>query len=252
MSERPATQAHTLSRDAWRRWEMDSFQPPEPPPSLAAPDPADAPQVALRLQALEQQARQRGREAGYAEGHAEGLAAGKAAGAEEGRQSGHAQGRTEGYEAGYAEGQARAREEADALRTLASTFAGTLSRIEEDLGQGLVGLAIGIAEQVIRDTIAVRPESLLPVVREIVQLHGDSDAALVIHAHPDDHALLQRYLADDASVKRWRLIPDTHVERGGCTAHTALGSIDATLPTRWRRAVAALGHPATLPPQPPC
>jgi len=251
MSDRPATQAHTLSSEAWRRWEMDSFQSPASASASGAPSREDAKQIASRLKALEQQARQRARDQGYAEGHAEGLSAGTATGKEAGYRAGYDQGQTEGYEKGhaqgYAEGQEKARQEAEAITSLASTLAQALDTLEHDLGQGIIALAIGIAEQVVRDTVAARPEALLPLVREIVQLHGDSDAALIIHVHPDDHKLLQTHLSSDGSIKRWRLVPDAQIEQGGCRAHTALGAIDATLATRWRRAVSALGQSPALP-----
>lgn len=252
MSERTtAHQASNLPQDSWRRWQMDSFQTTSPTIE-SSPPPVEPEETATRLRKLEDRAQQRGHEAGYAAGQAEGLAAGTTTGTEAGHQAGYATGHAEGLKAGYAQGLAKAQEEAAALQTLATTFAATLSRIEEDLGQGVIALSIGIAEQIVRDTVAAHPESLLPLVREIVQLHGDNDAVLIIHVHPDNHDLLRKHLTDDASVKRWRLIPDEAIEPGGCSAHTALGAVDATLATRWRRAVTALGHPAVLPPEPSC
>ena len=241
------TQAMPLAQERWRRWEMDTFQaeesiwepPPEPEPTRDLLDTA-------HLQELEKQAQLQGHETGYALGYAEGLDTGTAAGTEEGYKAGYQQGVADGYTAGYSHGQSTAQTEADTLRTLASDFAHHLSTIEQDIGQGLIGLAIGLAEHVLHDTIARHPESLLAVVKDITQQHSDNDMVLMIHAHPDDHALLQTYLSSDSCVKHWRLVPDPQIDRGGCIVNTSLGTIDATLPTRWRRAVTALGFPATL------
>ena len=58
--------------------------------------------------------------------------------------------------------------------------------------------------------------------------------------------LVRQYLDKEPGVGLWRLLPDPEITPGGCIAETALGDIDATLETRWKRVTAALGYPATL------
>ena len=73
------------------------------------------------------------------------------------------------------------------------------------------------------------------------------EASLKLRVHPQDAAMLEQALAGDSDTPRYRLIPDERITRGGCMAETALGSIDATLETRWKRAIAALGQEAPAP-----
>jgi flagellar assembly protein FliH len=43
-------------------------------------------------------------------------------------------------------------------------------------------------------------------------------------------------------MPRYRLLADARITPGGCIAETALGSIDATIETRWERVIAAVGR----------
>lgn len=228
-------------RTAWRRWQMTSFDEPEaevviepPPPE---PDPGPDPEEVLRE--LQAQARAEGRRQGHAEGHKAGLA--------EGRERGHAEGLAAGREAGYAEGLAQGREqgrqEAERLNELVTNCANSLRLIEEQMGQGLITLALDVAAQVLRERLDAYPESLLPAVREVLHINPASpQGAMRLWVHPDDLELVRLHLADELKEGNWRVLADESITRGGCRAETPYGDIDATLQTRWRRVAAALGR----------
>lgn len=242
MSERKAT----LYREAqdWQRWEMSSFDAPVPASKPAAEPPAPDPAI-LRKEI------QRLREAAQASGHAEGYAAGHEQGLREGRETGMASGREEGYNtgmaAGLASGQEQARHESEQLRAMAQACAQSIASLEADMGQALISLSIRIAEQVLRSTLDAHPEKILDLLRDVLQVESGDDAILTLRIHPADLELARRYVQEEAGTRRCRLVPDPAIERGGCIAETALGSIDATLQTRWKRVTSALGHhaPAT-------
>jgi len=40
----------------------------------------------------------------------------------------------------------------------------------------------------------------------------------------------------------WKILEDTRMARGGCRVETANSQIDATLPSRWQRVLAAIGQ----------
>lgn len=239
MSERKAT----LYRDAqdWRRWEMASFDAPSPDKTGAGLPPA--PDI-LRREI------QRLRDAAREGGHAEGYAAGREQGLREGREEGLAAGRRDGYDAGMAAGLAAGREqaqqEAAQLRALAEACAGSIASFEAEMGQALIGLSISIAEQVLRSALDAHPEKILDLLRDVLQVDSGDDATLTLRMHPADLELARNYLREEAGARRYRLLPDTAIERGGCIAETALGSIDATLQTRWQRVTSALGHQTAL------
>ena len=78
--------------------------------------------------------------------------------APKGREAGFAEGR----EAGYAEGLAwpanRGADEAARLHAMAESCAASIGALEERMGQSLLTLALDIAQQVIRNTLAEQPE----------------------------------------------------------------------------------------------
>ena len=175
MSDADTGSTTQLSRSAaWRRWQMLSFD--EPPPVEAAPEPEPDPGPDPEVVLAQLRAQAEGREEGYAQGHAAGHEAGRA----EGREAGFAEGR----EAGYAEGLALAREqgadEAARLHAMAESCAASIGALEERMGQSLLTLALDIAQQVIRNTLAEQPESVVHAVREVLHINPSAgvDAAV--------------------------------------------------------------------------
>jgi len=241
MSDGPYAGLGVQGRGApWRRWRMADFDDPPPPeaapveaePAEPLPDPA--------------QVREQARAQGHAEGRAEGIRQGRKEGLEAGRKQGHAEGleagRKAGYEAGLAEGREQARQEALRLDELAGNCAASIAALEEDVGQGLIALALDIAHQVVRTTLAQQPEALIAAAREVLHADAAGAGALRLWVHPDDLELVRLHLADELAEGRWRVMADPALARGGCRAETAYGVIDSTLQTRWRRVAASLGR----------
>src|SRR3546814_18370110 len=80
------------------------------------------------------------------------------------------------------------------------------------------------------------------MVRQVLHINGQ--ATLNLRLNPADLALVRQYMRTEPDTQNWRLHADETIAPGGCMADTALGSIDATLQPRWRRALAALGRGA--------
>ena len=233
------------TRATWQRWEMESLDALKArTPSRAAGSEDDpARQNALALAREEGSARgyQAGREQGLREGDAEGLAQGLAEGREQGLAEGWAQGHAEGLKTGLTEGAEAARAEAARIHELTRTVADALDALEADVGQSLITLSVSIAEQVLHSALEARPEYLNELVKDIMRLSPEGEASLKLRVHPQDAAMLEQALASETETPRYRLVGDERITRGGCIAETALGSIDATLETRWKRAIATLG-----------
>lgn len=225
----------------WTRWVPEPIQvapraPAEEPPRPAPQ--ADAASLAEKLHKAWQQAHEQGHAEGYAAGHSEGLTQGMT----EGRQQGYEAGHQEGYDAGHKQGADEAREAAQQLTTLAQECASALTRIEADMGEAMISLAVRIAEQVLHSTIQTEPQKLLDLIGDLIRVNLDKSAALQLHVNPADFDLVQSYLRNDPDTALWRVIADEGISQGGCKARTALGDIDATLETRWRRVVSTLGQ----------
>lgn len=212
-------------------------------------EPAQAEILRRRAQALAQ-ARQEGQEKGYqeglakghAEGHAQGLEIGRAEGHTQGLAAGRAEGHAQGLESGHAEGHAQVQEQAARLDALAQACADALNNLESEVGQSLIHLATRIAEQVLREQLQEQPDHILAIVRDVLQSRPEPGAPLNLRLHPDDLGLVNTMLQQTPDHASYRLIADERITRGGCMAETALGSVDATLETRWQRIVSALGQ----------
>ena len=63
----------------------------------------------------------------------------------------------------------------------------------------------------------------------------------LLFLNPDDHVLVKDKIGDELTKMGWLLTDDNQLEPGGCRVETANNQIDASLPTRWQRLLAALG-----------
>ena len=147
--------------------------------------------------------------------------------------------RKEGYETGYDEGKVAAREQAERLAGLADSFDESLKRLDQDIADEIVALAIEVARQMVRHTLADHPSAINETVRAALQQLPQSDAR--IHLHPDDASLVRDYLNEEFEQAH-QLVEDDTLTRGGCRVVAPGSEVDATLETRWRRVLAAMGR----------
>ena len=156
------------------------------------------------------------------------------------REAARAEGHAAGFAAGHAEARGLVEQEAQRLRGLLTTFGEALDSLQDEVGAAALGLALDVARQVLRDEISGHPESMLPGIREALDLGGsNANAQLVLH--PADAGFVREHLNDLLNAGQWRIVEDNSIGAGGCKVVTTSGSIDATLSTRWRRVVSALG-----------
>lgn len=160
------------------------------------------------------------------------------------------QSQREGYEAGYREGREAARRDGEVqlaaqgrhLGEVITAAHAELGRLDRELADGLLALAMRIAEQVVRASLDVRPELMLGIVEDALRqiAHSSQPSRLILH--PDDAALLTTSLATQLETCHCTITPDPSLARGGCRIESAHGGIDATLETRWQRMAMALGQ----------
>src|SRR5690606_6824967 len=155
MSDKPGPSIDLATRARWQRWEMESLEALRPTLGRRATDrdPRHQAELARRRAQVLAEAREEGLTLGRTEGFEQGRAEGYAQGLEQGRAEGHAQ----GYARGLEEGATLAREQAARLDGMARTCATALNRIEEEVGQSVIHLAVRIAEQVLRTHIRDYP-----------------------------------------------------------------------------------------------
>ncbi len=151
----------------------------------------------------------------------------------------HRDSHKQGFDAGYEEGTARARMEALRLHTLAEQMNNALGEFDQQVAEELLGLALEIARQVVRQTIAARPAVILEVVREALAQLPHQHAS--IYLHPEDASLVRSHLGDQLTHLGHRLFEEATLARGGLRMESGGSHLDASVENRWRRIVEGIG-----------
>jgi flagellar assembly protein FliH len=213
------------SLTAWERWELASFDEAGSRPLASAQNVADAVPPAPtfsteEIAALREKAR------------TEGFEAGRAAGYEEGHREGTAKGEAEAESAG--------REAVAALETVLGKFEEQLAQLDGAVAEEIVALGLEVARQVLRQSIAIKPESIVGVVREALTHLPLQHAG--IYLHPDDASLVRSYAGEQLSHSGHRIHEDPKLAPGDVVIESGGSHLDATVATRWRRVLATLGQ----------
>lgn len=201
---------------AWERWELASFDSPDGATDSTRKIAASATAAEEEAQRVREQARLEGHQAGYAAGHAEGL------------------------EAGKAQAEAMGRAEAMLLARTLENLEQRIAELNQTVADDLLALSIEVARQIVRQTVAVKPEVLMEVIHEALEqlplLHA------TIHLHPEDASLARLHAGDQLAHAGHRIHEDPKLERGDVVIEAGGSLLDASLEVRWRRVVDALGQ----------
>jgi len=215
-------------QSAYQRWEMTSFGDDRASVAaarraLAEPEPVE-PLAPLPLPPSEEEMnalREAGRLAGYEDGH----------------RDGHEAGRLEALELGrIASDVALAH-----LATLATQFGAALAEADQLIANDVLDLALQLAKGMLKTALPVRPELILPIVREAIEYLPVLQQPALLMLNPEDAKVVRDGLGEELDKGGWRLIDDPGIERGGCKIDTASNQIDAQTTSRWQRLTAALG-----------
>jgi len=116
-----------------------------------------------------------------------------------------------------------------------------LDALELDMARALARVAASIAQQVVRDELAARPERIARVTQEAVEAVLLSARHIVVQVHPQDLPLIEQGATDAIAARGARLVADPGIERGGCRVLSDVGTIDARIGARWQHASASIG-----------
>lgn len=170
-----------------------------------------------------------------------------------GRKSGLTEGFQRGFEAGaaHARAQYEAKEQAaratfgDRLASLIGDFEQRMQAIEREAADEVIALAIEVARQAVRATVTLRRETIVPIVQEALASIVEDSVRMHLRLNPADEALVRIELGTRLANMNCEIIADTTIEAGGCRIETPRATVDATVTTRWRRTLAALGQAQT-------
>lgn len=197
---------------AYQRWEMNSFG--DERPSVVAKRP---PEPELPSEETLAAIREEARLIGYDEGHAA------------------------GYADGMAIGRADAAKELEHLQSIAVTFGNALTAADETIANEVLDLALQLAKGMLRAALEIKPELMIPLVREAIGYLPVLQQPAILLLNPEDAAIVRDGIGDELDKGGWRVSEDPQIERGGCRIETASNQIDAQSSSRWARLTGALG-----------
>jgi flagellar assembly protein FliH len=198
---------------AYQRWEMNSFGDERPSVVAKRPPPVELPTQETVNRILE-----------------------------DARSAGLDEGRAAGYQEGLARGRAEAAVEQEHLRAIAAEFGQAVAAADETIASDVLELALQLARAMLRTALEVKPDLILPVVREAIGYLPVLQQPAALFLQPDDADLVRAQIGDELEKSGWRIIEDPTLARGGCRIDTASNQIDATVQARWARLTAAVAR----------
>ncbi|MGL5632620.1 MAG: flagellar assembly protein FliH [Azovibrio sp.] len=217
---------------AFTRWEANSFDKPVPPPgptTSTAPPPTPAEEVTQPV----------------VETGPEEVEPSFSLPTAEDVERINTEARTEGYQAGYDEGYAAGQEAAKAhveqLEALVNGARDALNTFDQEIAETLLACSLEVANQMTKAIFTVRPEILLPIIREALGSLPPHHGAVSLLVNPDDEELVKQHLGDQFSHAGWQFLGDSSIPPGGCKVSAGASEVDASLPSRWRRILEAIG-----------
>ena len=153
--------------------------------------------------------------------------------------------RRSAYETGRAdglrEGTLKAFDDARCLRELFATINQQSRDIKQQLADDLLGLSLEVARQMVRCSLTVHPEFVIPLLKDALARMSIASAQLMISLHSADAMLVRTHLAEQIDSGNWQIVEDAGIQRGGAVLQTATTHVDATVGTRWQHLTAKLG-----------
>jgi len=164
-------------------------------------------------------------------------AADDAAKIESARRTAYESGRADGLR----EGTAAANEDARHLRELCTAITLQSREINQQLADDLLRLSLTLAQQMVRRSLAIHPESIITVIQDALAQLSTAATQLTLTLHPADAALVRTHLAEQIESGSWNLVENASIRRGGAVLHSAVCHVDATIETRWQHLTRKLG-----------
>jgi flagellar assembly protein FliH len=146
------------------------------------------------------------------------------------------QARRDGLQQGLAEGRAKATEErrvySARFEALMQALATPLEQLSDEVEDELVKLAVAIAKQIVRRELKSEPAQVVGVVKEALNALPAAGQNIRLQLHPDDARLVAEIMLANVTERKWELVENPIMQRGGCRIETDTASVDATIESR--------------------
>lgn len=157
--------------------------------------------------------------------------------------------RQAGYQDGYRDGTAALESFKQSFASQATAQVGALldgfdrqfAALDVRLAQAVAGVAVQLAQQVLRAELQVRPDLVARVATEAINGVMFSARHIGVQVHPLDLPLVAEGAEEALTARGARLLANPAIERGGVLVESDVGTVDARIATRWAQATAAVG-----------
>lgn len=160
---------------------------------------------------------------------------------EEARKEGYDQGYAEGLAAGEAEFTARTNEQLAQLTSIIGNLQVSLAHLDQHIADQLLDLSLEVAAQVLRSSLKINRELLLPTIREALGELPLHHGTISLYLNPADAEALSASLKEQLTHTGAHIVADGNITEGGCMIKAGSSEIDASIGVRWRRVLEAIG-----------
>jgi len=150
------------------------------------------------------------------------------------------QGFQHGQSEGFATGAARVKAQVESLDRVLDLFTKPMANLDHRVEEEIVLLIKTVAQRLLRREMQTDSSHIIGVVREGLGALPVANEEIVLRLHKDDAKVVEEYLGADAGQRRWSVVADPLVERGGCLIFNANSQIDCSLETRLSRLISTM------------
>jgi len=177
----------------------------------------------------------------YKTGLAQGIADGKTTGYEEGLLQGKEEGLAQGVEQGLKETRDDMTQKLNSFTSIIELLDAPLKTMDDEVEQQLVTLAMSVAKHIVRRELKTDSSQVVAAIRQAVEVLPVSARDIRVFLHPEDAKLVIATLSVDAGSeeeKRWKIVEDATLTRGGCNIQSDQTRVDSTVETRLAAVIA--------------
>lgn len=167
---------------------------------------------------------------------------GQKQGHDEGLSKGYQEGYNKGYQEGRQEGESEIKTELAHVNRVFEHLGDQLHTLDQQVAQNLLTLAIDLAKKITMQAIVLRPELILSVVQDAVRQLPGIMQHIRLFLHPDDARIVRQYLSEQILQGNWEVYEDDQIVQSGCRIEAGGSEVDASVETRWRRVLDAIGQ----------
>jgi len=151
-------------------------------------------------------------------------------------------GLAEGFRAGSAHVGNESAEMTKRIDAFVESVQSQYANMDSEVADAVLNLSFSLARQVVRSELELRPELVASSVRDALGSLASKATYPTLYLNPSDIGLIKPALDEELKLRGCRLVPDPAIKRGGCRLESDSSHVDATIESRWERALHNMGY----------